>query len=330
MTVNSLRLHMTGLLLAAVTVAGCGGSAPESSPQGTEPEAQKAATVIGMSQCNLAEPWRVQMNADIASAAATHPGIEVQFKDAQNDTLVQRAHIEEFVNQGVDVLICSPKEAGPLTEPLKKAFDAGIPVIILDRAVQGESYTQFIGADNKRIGEAAGRWIADALKAGGKVVELKGLMTSTPGQDRNSGFRKGIEGSPVEIVFEADMQWLEPEARKEMESALARFDKIDLVYAHNDPAAHGAWLAAKAAGRENDIRFVGIDGLPHEGLQYVREGILDVCFEYPTGGGQAIETAIKLLAGETVPKTIVLPSRFFTPENIEGGGEWLPAPDGAQ
>jgi ribose transport system substrate-binding protein len=104
------------------------------------------------------------------------------------------------------------------------------------------------------------------------------------------------------------MQWLEPEARKEMESALARFGKIDLVYAHNDPAAHGAWLAAKAAGRENEMRFVGIDGLPHEGLQYVREGILDVCFEYPTGGGQAIDTALKLLAGESVPKTIVLPS----------------------
>ena len=327
---KSIYYSMAWLLCVAV-VSGCGGSsAPEDAPQVAGQAPDKAMKVIGMSQCNLAEPWRVQMNSDIAAAAAMHPELEVQFKDAQNDTLVQRAHIEEFVNQGVDVLICSPKEAGPLTEPLKKAFDAGIPVIILDRAVQGDSYTQFIGADNKIIGEAAGRWVAEALKEGGKIVELKGLMTSTPGQDRNSGFRKGIEGSPVEVVFEADMQWLEPEARKEMESALARFDKIDLVYAHNDPAAHGAWLAAKAAGRENEMRFVGIDGLPHEGLQYVREGILDVCFEYPTGGGQAIETALKLLAGESVPKTIVLPSRFFTPENIEGGGEWLSAPAGAQ
>jgi ribose transport system substrate-binding protein len=328
---KSICYSMAWLLLACFMVTGCGGSsAPEDTPQAAGQAPAKAMKVIGMSQCNLAEPWRVQMNGDIAAAAAMHPELEIQFKDAQNDTLVQRAHIEEFVNQGVDVLICSPKEAGPLTEPLKKAFDAGIPVIILDRAVQGDSYTQFIGADNKIIGEAAGRWVAEALKEGGKIVELKGLMTSTPGQDRNSGFRKGLEGSAVEVIFEADMQWLEPEARKEMESALARFGKIDLVYAHNDPAAHGAWLAAKAAGRENEMRFVGIDGLPHEGLQYVREGILDVCFEYPTGGGQAIDTALKLLAGESVPKTIVLPSRFFTPENIEGGGEWLPAPAGAQ
>lgn len=316
-------------LLVCLVASGCGGSGESGeSPSPLNPAPDVSRKVIGMSQCNLGEPWRVQMNADIASAAAMHLELEVQFKDAQNDTLVQRSHIEEFVNQGVDVLICSPKEAAPLTEPLKAAYDAGIPVIILDRAIQGDSYTQFIGADNKIIGEAAGRWVAEALKDGGKVVELKGLMTSTPGQDRNSGFRKGIEGSAVEVVFEADMQWLEPEARKEMESALARFDKIDLVYAHNDPAAHGAWLAAKAAGRENEIRFAGIDGLPHEGMQYVREGILDVCFEYPTGGAQAIETALKLLAGENVPKTIILPSRFFTPENIEGGGEWLPTPVG--
>ena len=324
-------IHRIGFLaLAVFMLAGCGGSGGtgEKAPSESGAAAKPAKKIIGMSQCNLGEPWRVQMNADIAAEAAKYPELEVQYKDAQNDTLVQRSHIEEFVNQRVDVIICSPKEAAPLTEPLKKAYEAGIPVIILDRAIQGDSYTQFIGADNKIIGEAAGRWVAQALKDGGKVVELKGLMTSTPGQDRNSGFRKGIEGSPAEVIFEADMQWLEPEARKEMESALARFDKIDLVYAHNDPAAHGAWLAAKAAGREKEMKFVGIDGLPQEGLQYVREGILDVCFEYPTGGGQAIDSAANLLAGDTVPKTIVLPSRFFTPENIEGGGVWIPGPGG--
>ena len=74
-------------------------------------------------------------------------------------------------------------------------------------------------------------------------------MTTSAGQDRNKGFRDGIKGSSIEVIFEADMQWLEPNARKEMESALARFDKIDLVYAHNDPGAHGAYLAAKAVGK---------------------------------------------------------------------------------
>jgi ribose transport system substrate-binding protein len=276
---------------------------------------------IGMSQCNLGEPWRVQMNADVKAAADQHDNLGVVYKDAQNDTLKQRAHVEEFVSAGVDLLIISPKEAQPLTEPVAKAMDAGIPVIVLDRRVVGDKYTCFIGADNVKIGRAAGKWIAETLGGKGKVVELKGLMTSTPGQDRNSGFRDGIKGTEIEVIFEADMKWLEPDARKEMESALARFDEIDLVYGHNDPGAHGAYLAAKAAGRENDIMFVGIDALPHEGVMYVKQGILDATFQYPTGGAEAIDVALKILAGEEVPHEITLGSRVFTAENVDVGGE---------
>jgi ribose transport system substrate-binding protein len=278
---------------------------------------------IGMSQCNLGEPWRVQMNADIKKAAADHPEIRVLFKDAQNDNLRQQAHIEEFVRQHVDVIIVSPKEAAPLTKPVADAYHSKIPVIVLDRRVIGQDYTCFIGADNKKIGRAAGKWIASLLKGKGSVVELKGLMTSTPGQDRNSGFREGIAGSGISIIFEADMKWLEPNSRKEMESALARFPKFDLVYAHNDPGAHGAYLAAKAAGREKQIMFVGIDGLPHEGQMYVRQGVLSASFEYPTGGREAISTALDILMGKTVPKEITLPSRVYTHDNIDKGGEWL-------
>ncbi len=285
--------------------------------------AQQARWTIGMSQCNLGEPWRVQMNADIKRAADSDPRLKVVFKDAQNDNLRQSAHIEEFVRAGVNLIIVSPKEAAPLTRPVSQAYRKGIPVIVLDRRVLGSEYTCFIGADNKKIGRAAGRWIVAALGGKGKVVELKGLMTSTPGQDRNSGFREGIRGSSIEIVFEADMKWLEPNARKEMESALARFPVIDLVYAHNDPGAHGAYLAAKAAGREKQMKFVGIDALPQEGQMYVRQGILAASFEYPTGGKEAIATALKILDGQKVPKEITLPSRAFTRENIDRGGELI-------
>jgi ribose transport system substrate-binding protein len=279
--------------------------------------------VIGMSQCNLGEPWRVQMNADIRAAAEEHAELEVIFKDAQNDTLKQRAHVEEFVARGVDLIIISPKEAAPLTDPVARAMDGGIPVIVLDRRILGDKYTCFIGADNKLIGRKAGEWLARRLGGKGKVVELKGLMTSTPGQDRHSGFREAIRDTQIEVVFEADMKWLEPEARKEMESALARFEDIDAVYAHNDPGAHGAWLAAKAADRENEIIFVGIDALPHEGVMYVHKGILDATFQYPTGGAEAIEIALKILSGEQVPKEVTLGSRIFTKENVKQGGEPL-------
>jgi ribose transport system substrate-binding protein len=278
---------------------------------------------IGMSQCNLGEPWRVQMNADIRAAAAKHPELKVIFKDAQNDTLKQRAQVEEFVSSKVDLLIISPKEAQPLTEPVARAFEAGIPVIVLDRAVLGDKFTCFIGADNKKIGKAAGQWLAKRLGGKGKVVELKGLMTSIPGQDRHTGFREGIAGTDIQVIFEADMKWLEPDARQEMESALARFDHIDAVYGHNDPGAHGAYLAAKAAGRDGII-FVGIDALPQEGVAYVAQGILDATFRYPTGGAEAIDTSLKIFKGETVPKKIVLGTRLFDKSNVAAGGEALP------
>lgn len=305
-----------GLALLAWITGACGKSR-------NAPSAGAAKWTIGVSQCNLGEPWRVQMNQDIRNAAEAHPELKVIYKDAQNDSLRQRSQIEEYLGTGVDLIIVSPKEAAPLTGPVAAAFKQGIPVIVLDRRVLGQEYTCFIGADNVRIGRAAGRWIVARLGGSGRIVELQGLMTSTPGQDRHSGFLEGIKDSALEIVFQADMKWLEPDARREMESALSRFPRIDLVYAHNDPGAHGAYLAAQAAGREKDILFVGIDGLPHEGQVYVKQGILAASFEYPTGGREAIETALKLLSGETVPKEITLSSRIFTPENIAAGGEWL-------
>jgi len=310
------------LTLAAAMIGTLAAAAPRHGPK----------WIIGMSQCNLGEPWRVQMNADVRKTAEAHPEIEVVFKDAQNDTLMQRSQIEEFISSGVDLLIVSPKEAAPLTPPIAEAFRQGIPVIVLDRRVLESDFTEFIGADNRKIGRYAGEWMVrrlaqlPAVKAGGRarMVELKGLMTSTPGQDRSAGFREALKGQPVDIIFEADMKWLEPEARREMESALAVYKQIDLVYAHNDPGAHGAYLAAQAAGRLRDIIFVGIDALPQEGQVYVRQGLLEASFEYPTGGREAVENALKVLQGESVPKEVTLKSRVFTRDNITKGGEWLP------
>ena len=315
---------LAAIVLATALFSGCGKSGGSSTSITTSTNVVASHQfVIGMSQCNLGEPWRVQMNADIRAAAAKFPELEVVFKDAQNDTLQQRAQVEEFVSAKVDLIIISPKEAQPLTEPISHAMDAGIPVIVLDRRLLGTNYTCFIGADNQQIGQAAGEWIVKALGGKGNVVELMGLQTSTPGQDRHSGFLKGIAGSDIKIIFSADMQWLEPKARQEMESALSRFDQIDLVFAHNDDGAHGAYLAAKAADRQNQMKFVGIDALPQEGVAYVSQGILNATFQYPTGGADAIETALKILHGEKVPNEIVLGTRLFDNGNVNQGGQAL-------
>lgn len=314
-----LKQLMTFSVLGVITTASCA-FAQDKSAGGTG--GAKPMT-IGMSQSNLGEPWRVQMNADIRKAAELHPELKVIYKDAQADSLKQRAHVEEFVRAGVDLIIISPHEAVPLAGPVSAAFKKGIPVVVVDREVTTEDYTVFIGADNRKIGKAAGEYIRKVLGGKGNVVELKGLMTTMPGRDRHAGFLEGIKGSDVKVVFEADTKWLEPNARKEMESALARQKDINLVYGHNDPAAHGAWLAARSAGREKQMKFVGIDALPQEGQNYVRQGILDASFEYPTGGKEAIQAALDIRDGKQVPKKIVLPSKVFTKDNIANGGELI-------
>jgi len=267
------------------------------------------------------------MNADIRAAAAKHPEIKVLYKDAQNKTEVQQNQIKEFVAQRVDLIIVSPKEARPLTRPVAEAYRAGIPVIVLDRKVMGNKYTCFIGGDNVLIGREAGKFISKLLGGKGNVVELKGLMTSTPAIERHEGFMQGIRGSKIRIIFDADCHWLEPDAQREMKSALSRFPKIDAVYGHNDPSAHGAYLAARqeGRGREKKIKFIGIDALPHEGVNYVRQGILTATFQYPTCGREAIDVALKILRGKKVPKTITLGTRIFTRENVAKGGRAIPA-----
>ena len=288
----------------------------------------KKKYVIGFSQCNLGEPWRRQMNDDVEAAARKHSEINLIEKEAGNNTGVQQDQMKEFVNLGVDLIIISPKESRPLTKPVADAMAAGIPVIVLDRAIEGDNYTCFIGGDNVKIGEEAGKYMVKLLGGKGNIVEPHGLTTSIPEADRHNGFMKGIKGSQIKIIFAADCQWLEPLAQKEMASALARFpgaDDIQAVYGHNDPSAHGAYIAAKneRRGREKTIKFIGIDALPHEGVRYVKEGILSATLQYPTGGNLAIETALKILNGENVAKKIALGTRLFTKENADKGGEAL-------
>ena len=175
---------------------------------------KKDKYVIGMSQCNLGEPWRVAMNDQIAMAAEKHPEFEVIFADAAQDNSKQIADIENFVQMGVDLIITSPNEATPLTNAVSAAYDAGIPVILLDRKIDGDKYTQFIGADNVDMGRIAGEYIADTLLPdGGKVCEIKGLEGTSGGIDRDNGFREGIKkNDKIEIVAVNNADWLREKA----------------------------------------------------------------------------------------------------------------------
>lgn len=276
--------------------------------------------VIGMSQCNLGEPWRVAMNDQIAAAAAEYPMFEVIYADAAQDNSKQIADIENFIQMGVDLIIASPNEATPLTNVIKRAYESGIPVILLDRKIDGDTYTQFIGADNVYIGRVCGEYVADVLlPEGGKICEIEGLAGTSGGIERDQGFREGIAKNPnLEIIASNNADWLREKAITVAEEMLQVHDEIDLFFCLNDPMAEGAYIAAKNAGREDEMYFIGVDGLPTPdgGIRSVMDGRLSLSMVYPTGGKEAIESAYKLLVeGEELEKNVTLGTEVITPEN---------------
>lgn len=298
-----MRRTVALLLACLVATAACG-------------RQSRAKYLVGFSQCNLGEPWRVAMNAEVTERAKAYPQMDVVYADAQQDNARQVADVENFLRQGIDLLMISPNEARPLTPIVTRAFERGIPVIVIDRGIEGDSYTVFIGADNRLIGREAGKAIAEMLGGKGSVVEIKGLPGSPPARDRSDGMHEAIAAFPdIRIIHDPVANWLREEAMTQMEIALAAHDHIDLVYAHNDPMAVGAYLAARAKGREHEMKFVGIDGLPGPdgGRQAVADGRLAATFVYPTGGREAVDLAAKILNGEKVPKRVTLPTERIMP-----------------
>lgn len=320
--VSTALAVVAGAVLVLTT--GCGtthqnsGQAQQTGPS-SKCKGPNGHYVIGMSQANVAEPYRQRMDDDIRKAAGKVPQFEVQFSDAAQDNSKQVSDVENYLTKQIDLLIISPNEATPLTAVVKKAYDKGIPVLVLDRKVDGDAYTEFIGADNVDIGRQAGQFMASkVLPNGGKIVELKGLSGSTPAKERSDGFAEGIQGKNIDIVAAEDASWLRDKGQAAMDAMLKAHPDIQAVYSENDPMAEGAYLAAKAVGRESSLKFTGIDGLPipSGGIKAVEAGRLAATFVYPTGGAEAVASAKQLLIDcQTVPKQQTLPTQLITPDN---------------
>lgn len=291
-------------------------------PAGWSPARAAGKSKVGFSQCTTLEPWRVQFNKDIQAEAKNHPDIELVITDGQDKTEKQVADCENLIVQQVNVLLISPKESAGLTGVVEKAIDAKIPVIVLDRNVDTKRVTQFIGGDNVAIGKAAGEHAVKLLggtgKAAGNVVEIWGGMGTQPAHDRHDGFHAFTDKEPgiKYLLNNQSGDWKQDKAYNIMTTALRNNEKIDLVYGHNDPMAYGAYLAAKDAGRDKDIKFIiGIDGLPDEGVTWVSKGQLTATFLYATPGAEGLRQAVKLLKGEKLEPTITLPTMLITKEN---------------
>jgi ribose transport system substrate-binding protein len=305
----------------------------------------KDSYLIGMSQANKGEPWRQAMNDQIEAAAGAHPELEVVFADAAQDNAQQVADVENFLAQGIDLLIISPNEAAPLTDVVAEACSQGVPVIVLDRKVEGDQFTMWIGADNVQIGEQAGayaaQWCTDQGHDPCAILEIRGLEGSTPAQERGDGFREGLAANETaEIVASQNADWLREKAIPVSQAMFQANPEVNVVYTHNDPMTEAAIISAESAGLDLDsILFIGIDALPTPdgGIQSVIDGRIDATYVYPTGGAEAIDFAVQILEdGVVPPDEVILETQQVTADNAQevmdsftGGGDAAPATTGA-
>ncbi|MGE3535815.1 MAG: extracellular solute-binding protein [Candidatus Tectimicrobiota bacterium] len=292
-------------------------------PQRPRPRAMPAAQrpVIGFSQVTTTEPWRLFFNKELRAEADKHPMLQLIVRDGLDSVAQQVADMEELIALPADVILISPKVTEALTPVVSKAFNTGIPVIVLDRDVSNDRYTQFIGGDNRAIGRAAGRYAVQHLggagQAYGHIVEIWGGMASTPAHDRHQGFVEIISQEPGLRIINTprDGDWKQDRGYELMVEVLEKHPHINLVYAHNDPMAYGAYLAAREFGRAQDIAFLGIDGIPEEGVKWVHEGILTATFLYKTPGDEGIRQALRFLQGEEIAKRLTLPTQTIDRTN---------------
>jgi len=310
---NCGALLMAALLLVLM-VGGC-----------TNAKQGKKRFRVAFSQCNNAEPYRAAQNQLMQKLFAEKGDVELVIADAQQDNSKQIAQIETFIRQKPDLLIVAPNERAPLTQIMGRAVAAGIPVICLERDITEPNYTTFVGADNLAIGRMAGQLIVDELtkrkgKPQGKLVEIRGLLGVEAEMERYNGAREVLKSHPeIKVVHEAVADWLQSNARERMNEILRSQPEIDVVYAHNDPMAIGAYLAARELGREKNTIFIGVDGLggPAGGLKKVQDGVLNGTFYYPLCADKAVEIGYRMLTeqGFKPDKKYILEPKLVTAEN---------------
>lgn len=276
--------------------------------------------VVGFSQCTFEDSWRKSMLLDMQVEASYFPNVDLLVTDAGGNSEKQVAQIEELIRKKVDVLIVSPNEIDPVTPAAVAAYRAGIPTIILDRKIDSDEYTSFIGADNYEIGRTAGYYIKSLIKKKRKlsVAEIWGQEGSSPARERHQGFADVLAGSEGVTIKEMVGNWHFEEAYACM-AGMDSVENIDVVFAHDDVMALGARAAIEKKDAEvvERIKFIGVDAMPGEGygLEAVMNGELTASFVYPTGGGLALRVANQILRGESVGHKYALSTALIDKSN---------------
>jgi signal transduction histidine kinase/DNA-binding response OmpR family regulator len=279
----------------------------------------KTKFLIGFSQCTTADAWRKSMDLEMQNELLYYPDLQLLIKDAENNSRKQVKDIREMLAAGIDLLIVSPNESEPLTGIVSEVYRKGIPVILIDRKIESGEYTAFIGGNNYQIGKEAGIYAAKLLKGKGHIVEISGLEGSSPAKERHKGFVEEISKSTgIDIVKSLSGEWEVAVSEKEMNKFLGANEPFDLVFAHNDVMALGAYKAYIQKFKNKNVFFIGVDGLPGAscGIQAVLDKKLDATMLYPTGGSLAISLAWDMLNKKQVNKENILNTLVIDSTNV--------------
>ena len=278
---------------------------------------------IGVSQC-VGGRWREKANIEMLSAQHLYDtDVKVIIKNADNRNERQCLQIDSLINEGVDLLVVSPNDYHALNGSLQHARDKNIPIIFFDRTTAMKDYTAYIGGDNveagRKMAEYAAMLCRDSVKTDGRrpiVLEMSGPSDISPAVERHSGFSETMKQYPSIEYHHVPGKWSYDDCKRIMQRWLKDGKIVDIVFCHSDLVAFGAYEAAKEFHKEHDIRFLGIDGLPGEGIDAVQKGQLSASYIYPTHGEEVIALALRILEGKPFERVNNMKSFVVTPQNV--------------
>ena len=273
--------------------------------------------VIGVSQCSE-DIWRDKLNNELVMSTYQHDNVTLKFASANDNDRLQKQQIEQFIKEGVNLLIVSPNQIHTISSVIDKAYDAGIPVILFDRKTDSKKYTAFIGADNYEAGYEMGNFIGQQLDGKGNIAEICGLQASSPAIERNRGFMDALKDySGIKVIARKHGDWVKESGVMAMDSILTQAQEpIQYVFAQNDRMALGALQSIKKH-KVKGIRIVGIDALPVPGggMENVRDGNLEASYIYPTRGDSVMQLALNILEKKPYKRDNYLKGALVTKAN---------------
>ena len=273
--------------------------------------------VIGVSQCSE-DTWRDKLNDELKMGEYLNDSLIVKLASSNDDNMLQNKQVNQFIDEGVDLLIVSPNQLSAISKAVERAYDKGIPVILYDRKTNSDKYTAFIGCDNYTIGKSMGTFIAQQLQGKGRIVEIRGLEGSSPALERHRGFMDAIKPYPgLQVVASEGGNWKEEGGIQAMKRILKQTQDFDYVFAHNDCLAWGAYVAARQMRVKRNYKYTGVDGMATEGggLELVRDGIFEASYLYPTKGDEVIALAMKILKHQPYERDNYLSTSIITQAN---------------